>query len=323
MKILVTGGAGFIGSSLIDRLLALGHQVTALDCFNDFYPTAVKEANLRGAMSHPNFCLIRGDVGDQTVLASAFGEKTGGAGLPEVVVHLAARAGVRPSIADPLLYCRDNIDATAALLEGMRTFGVQRLVFASSSSVYGNRPETLFSEDLDVSTPISPYAATKSAGEQLIHVWSRLYGISSVALRFFTVYGPRQRPDLAIAKFCRLIREGKPIPVFGDGSTVRDYTYIDDILDGVIAAIYYDKTPYEIVNLGGGEPVSLARMIAVIEETLGQRAIIQRFAPQPGDVVKTAADIRKASRLFGYAPKTTFCSGIKKYVAWLDSGRKS
>lgn len=315
MKVLVTGAAGFIGSSLTDRLLAEGASVTGFDCFNDFYPLDRKEKNLAAALKNSRFQLVRADLNESGALDAVFDQNRF-----DTVVHLAARAGVRPSLADPSAYCRDNISATVALLDAMRRHNVRKLVFASSSSVYGNRSETLFSEDLDVTRPISPYAATKSACEQLCYTWHRLYKMSIVMLRFFTVYGPRQRPDLAIAKFCRKILNREPIPVYGDGKTMRDYTFIDDILDGVAAAISYDQTPFEIVNLGGGQPIRLAEMIEIIEETLGIKAQIDRQPMQPGDVEKTAADIRKAQKLFGYRPRTAFREGIQKYAEWLRAG---
>ena len=317
-RILITGAAGFIGSNLTDRLLAEGAEVTGIDNFNDFYDPAIKERNLADALAHRGFHLVKGDLNDTSLLERLFAERK----HPfDAVIHLAARAGVRPSILAPEVYCRDNISATVSLLEATRKSPTRRFIFASSSSVYGNRPEPLFSEDFDVTHPISPYAATKSACEQLCYTWHRLYGLSVTALRFFTVYGRRQRPDLAIAKFCRKILSGEPIPVYGDGRTVRDYTYIDDILNGLTAALDYDGSPFEFVNLGGGEPVSLARMISEIETALGKKAVIDRRPPQMGDVERTAADVTKAGRLFGYRPKTTFTEGIRAYARWLEENR--
>lgn len=313
-RVLITGAAGFIGSNLTDRLLADGAEVTGIDNFNDFYDPAIKERNLAGALTHRCFRLVRGDLNDASLLERLFAEQ---ARPFDVVIHLAARGGVRPSLLAPDVYCRDNILATVSLLEALRKSPTRRLVFASSSSVYGNRSESLFSEDLDVTHPISPYAATKSACEQLCYTWHRVYGLSVVALRFFTVYGRRQRPDLAIAKFCQKILRGESIPMYGDGKTVRDYTYIDDILNGVTSAVHYDATPFEIVNLGGGEPVSLSRMVSEIEDALGKKALIDHRPPQVGDVERTAADVRKAYRLFGYQPKTSFTEGIRAYVRWL------
>ena len=311
--ILVTGGAGFIGSHMADRLLGTGSRVVVFDNFNDFYPPAIKERNVAPNLDHPGYRLVRGDLTDRAALEALFAEEHF-----DAVVHLAALGGVRPSIADPARYVQTNLLGTTHLLEAMKCAEVKKLLFASSSSVYGNCREMVFSETLDVSQPISPYAATKSAGEQLCHVYSKLCGMSVVALRFFTVYGPRQRPDLAIAKFCRLIREGKPIPVYGDGTTERDYTYIDDIIDGLVAALEYHDTPFEIINLGGGEPVTLSRMIEVVEEALRRKAVIVRKPPQPGDVVKTAADIGKARELLGYFPRVTFREGVRNYVRYLE-----
>ncbi len=311
-RYLITGAAGFIGSNLTDRLLSIGADVTGVDNFNDFYSPQIKERNLRRALNHPQFQLIRGDLNDGALLANIFQKEK-----YDAVIHLAARGGVRPSLLQPELYCRDNIAATVSLLEEMRKSETKRLIFASSSSVYGNRTETLFSEDLDVTHPISPYAATKSACEQLCYTWFKIYGIHTVALRFFTVYGRRQRPDLAIAKFCEKILHSEPIPFYGDGSTIRDYTYIDDILDGILGAIQYSATPFEVVNLGGGEPVSLKRMVEEIEAALQKKGIIQFLPPQPGDVSRTSADIQKARRLFGYLPQTNFTQGIRAYADWL------
>lgn len=313
MNLLITGGAGFIGSSLVDRLLGRGDRVAVIDNFHDFYSPRIKKKNIAAHLKNPNFGLYHADILDASTWDAVFDEND-----IDAVIHLAARAGVRPSIQEPEQYIRVNVGGTAAALEAMKRHGVKKMVFASSSSVYGNRTETVFSETLDVTRPISPYAASKSAAEQLCYTWHRLYGLEIIAPRFFTVYGPRQRPDLAIAKFCRKILAGEPIPVYGDGRTIRDYTYIDDILDGVTAALAYDKTPFEIVNLGGGEPVALADMIEIIENALGKKAVIDRLPPQPGDVERTAADISKAERLLGYAPKTPFAEGIRRYVDWLS-----
>lgn len=224
--------------------------------------------------------------------------------------------GVRPSLEDPLEYIRSNIEGTVNILENMKNFGVKKLVFASSSSVYGNCKAEKFSEDLKVTEPISPYAATKSACEQIIYTYYKLYNIKSLCLRFFKVYGPKQRPDLAIRKFTELIEQGKPIPVYGDGTTKRDYTFIDDIICGIISAMEYDATPYEIINLGGGSPITLTQMIETIEKVLGKKAIIDRLPMQSGDVDKTVSDILKARKLLNYTPQTTFEEGIKKFVEW-------
>lgn len=311
MNILITGGAGFIGSSLADNLLNEGHNITVVDNFNDYYAYEIKAGNVEHNLNNPNYRLYKADLADKTALRKIFAENKF-----DAVVHLAGRAGVRPSIDRPEDYIESNILGTIHILELMKDYAVKKLVFASSSSVYGNCKEQIFSEDLKVTEPISQYAATKSAGEQFCYTYHKLYGMNVVCLRFFTVYGPRQRPDLAIHKFTDLISENKPIPVFGDGTTKRDYTFIDDIVSGIKAAISYDRTPYEIINLGGGEPVSLSRMIEVIENTLGKKAIIDRKPMQKGDVDKTVADIRKAEKLLGYNPQTRFVDGIAKFVDW-------
>lgn len=311
MKYLVTGGAGFIGSNLVDRLLNNGHDVVAVDNFNDYYDVNIKEKNVRSNLPNPHYVLYRVDIENKNEIAKIFTEHKF-----DAVIHLAARAGVRPSLEKPMNYVKTNIIGTVNILECMRECGVKKLVFASSSSVYGNCSATEFSEDLKVTEPISPYAATKSACEQLCYTWHHLYGINIVALRFFTVYGPRQRPDLAIHKFVQRIAAGKPIQMYGDGTTKRDYTYIDDIIDGICAAVDYDKTGFEIINLGGGEPITLIRMIRTIEHALGRNAIIEQKPMQPGDVDKTVCDWSKAHRLLKYSPKTTFDRGIQKFVNW-------
>ncbi|MBO4700233.1 MAG: SDR family NAD(P)-dependent oxidoreductase [Alphaproteobacteria bacterium] len=311
MKYLITGGAGFIGSNLADRLLAKGHNVVVVDNFNDYYDVNIKEKNVRPNLSNPNYVLYRADIENKDEIAKIFAEHKF-----DAVIHLAARAGVRPSLERSMDYVKTNIFGTVNILECMRQYGVKKMVFASSSSVYGNCSATEFSEDLKVTEPISPYAATKSACEQLLFTWHHLYGISVVALRFFTVYGPRQRPDLAIRKFAHKINAGEPIQMYGDGTTKRDYTYIDDIVDGICTAIDYNKTGYEIINLGGGEPITLSRMIETIEKTIGKKAIIHQQSMQPGDVDKTVCDWSKAHKLLGYTPKTTFTDGIKKFIDW-------
>ncbi len=311
MKYLVTGGAGFIGSNLVDRLLNNGHDVVVVDNFNDYYDVNIKEKNVRSNLPNPHYVLYRVDIENKNEIAKIFTEHKF-----DAVIHLAARAGVRPSLEKPMNYVKTNIIGTVNILECMRECGVKKLVFASSSSVYGNCSATEFSEDLKVTEPISPYAATKSACEQLCYTWHHLYGINIVALRFFTVYGPRQRPDLAIHKFVQRIAAGKPIQMYGDGTTKRDYTYIDDIIDGICAAVDYDKTGFEIINLGGGEPITLIRMIRTIEHALGRNAIIEQKPMQPGDVDKTVCDWSKAHRLLKYSPKTTFDRGIQKFVNW-------
>lgn len=311
MKILITGGAGFIGSSLADSLLNEGNDIVVVDNFNDYYAYEIKEANVKHNLDNPHYHLYKIDLTDKNALKNVFAENNF-----DTVVHLAGRAGVRPSIERPEDYIESNILATIHILELMKDFNVKKLVFASSSSVYGNCKAQIFSEDLKVTEPISQYAATKSACEQFCYTYHKLYNMNIVCLRFFTVYGPRQRPDLAIHKFTDLISKHQPIPVFGDGTTKRDYTYIDDIISGVKAAIAYNKTPYEIINLGGGEPVSLSQMIKTIETTLGEKAIIDRKPMQKGDVDKTVSDISKAQRLLGYNPQTRFSDGIAKFIKW-------
>ena len=313
-NILVTGGAGFIGSHLVERLLAEGRwRVTVVDDFNDFYAPALKRANVAPHRARPDFQLVEADIRDRDALARVF-QQTPFA----VVVHLAARAGVRPSLSEPLLYTETNITGTLYLLELARTHGVRQFVFGSSSSVYGINAKVPFAEDDPIRQPISPYAATKAAGELLCHTYAHLHGLRTVALRFFTVYGARQRPDLAIHKFAKLIRAGKPIPVFGDGTTRRDYTYIDDIIAGVRAAIDYDASMYEAINLGESRTVELRELIALLEQALGQKAVIDRQPLQPGDVPQTFADITKARRLLGYNPQTDIEEGIRRFVAWFE-----
>ncbi|HJQ68768.1 MAG TPA: SDR family NAD(P)-dependent oxidoreductase [Blastocatellia bacterium] len=310
-RILVTGGAGFIGSHLVDRLLATGHLVTVVDNFNDFYDAATKRANLSAHAGRAEFELVEADITEAEAIDQVFARSEFNA-----VVHLAARAGVRPSLERPLDYERTNVQGTYVLLEAARRHGVERFVFGSSSSVYGVNSAVPFTESDTIARPISPYAATKIAGEAACHVYSHLYGIRVVCLRFFTVYGARQRPDLAIHKFARLITEGRPIPVFGDGTTRRDYTYIDDIISGVTAAINYDQSLFEIINLGESETVELNRLIELLERALDRRAVIDRKPMQPGDVPVTYADITKARRLLGYDPKTKIEAGIEEFARW-------
>ncbi len=318
-SILVTGGAGFIGSHLVDRLLGEGDwQVTVVDDFNNFYDPAIKRENAwRGAQS-ANYRLVEADIRDVVALQQMFDHTNF-----DCIVHLAARAGVRPSLEEPVLYTETNINGTMNLLEQARAHGIKEFVFGSSSSVYGENAKVPFSEDDPVRRPISPYAATKGAGELLCHAYAHLYGIRSICLRFFTVYGPRQRPDLAIHKFARLISEGRPIPVFGDGTTRRDYTFIDDIIAGVREAIDYvgdaTQSPYEVINLGESRTVELRELIALLESELGMKAVIDRQSLQPGDVPQTFADITKARQILGYNPQTQIEEGIKKFVAWFRS----
>lgn len=311
-NILITGGAGFIGSHLVDRLLGEGDfAVTVVDDFNTFYSPDLKRANIAQHSQNPDFKLIEGDICCPETMGRVFAE-----GSFEAIVHLAAWAGVRPSLLNPRIYTRVNLGGTTNLLELAREHGVGQFVFGSSSSVYGANTKIPFAESDPICHPISPYAATKGAGELLCHTFSHLYGIRTVCLRFFTVYGARQRPDLAICKFSRLISEGKPIPVFGDGTTRRDYTYVDDIIQGVRAAIDYDKSGYEIFNLGESQTIELRELIGLLEQNLGKMAIIDRQPLQPGDVPLTFADITKSRELLGYDPRTKICEGIPKFAEW-------
>lgn len=320
---LVTGGAGFIGSHLVRNLLERGDAVVCLDDFNDFYDPRIKEENVAPFEKNPNFRLYRADIRDWNTLSEVF-ENHGKSLRDGGIVHLAARAGVRPSLTEPRLYLETNVTGTLNLAEMARAHDIKKFVFASSSSVYGDSPETVpFREDQDISKPISPYASTKAMGESLLHTYSHLHNLQVVALRFFTVYGPGQRPDLAIHKFTRLIDEGKPIPVFGDGTTRRDYTYVDDIMQGVLASIEYDKTPYEIFNLGESQTTTLSELIQCIESALGKKAVIDRKPMQPGDVSVTYADISKAKKLLGYHPTTKIPEGIPKFVDWYHSYYKT
>jgi UDP-glucuronate 4-epimerase len=315
MNVLLTGAAGFIASHLSERLLDSDSSVVGLDNFDDFYDPAIKERNLLRARDHESFTLVRGDIRDQRVLA----------GLPDgidTVVHIAARAGVRPSIAQPVLYYDVNVTGTLNLMEFARERGISRFVFASSSSVYGNNEKVPFAEDDPVDNPISPYAATKKAGELLTHAYAHLYGITCICLRFFTVYGPRQRPDLAIHKFARLMAAGEELPMFGDGTSQRDYTYIEDILQGVEGALEWVRKNdgHEVVNLGESRTVGLREMIQVVAEEMGIEPRIRLSPEQPGDVVRTFADISKARGLLGYDPKWEFRDGIRAFVKWLREG---
>lgn len=314
-NVLVTGGAGFIGSHLVDQLLSEGEwQVTAVDDFNDFYSPEIKHRNISEHIGSPNYRIVDADIRDWRTMEALFTQYHF-----DIVVHLAARAGVRPSLSDPRLYAETNVNGTLNLLELARTHRVGHFVFGSSSSVYGINAKVPFAEDDRIHQPISPYAATKAAGELLCHTYSHLYEMRIVCLRFFTVYGPRQRPDLAIHKFARLISEGKPIQVFGDGTTRRDYTYIDDIIQGVRAAINYGATPFEIFNLGESQTVELRELISLLETGLELKAVIDQQPLQPGDVPITYADITKSQAMLGYAPQTKIADGIPKFVEWFRS----
>jgi len=311
-NILVTGGAGFIGSHLVERLLAEKiWRVSVVDDFNDFYAPALKRANAAAHLTDVNYQLFEANICDADILRRIFAENDF-----ETIVHLAARAGIRPSLKQPKLYAETNINGTLNLLDLAREFNVKQFVFGSSSSVYGDNEKVPFNEDDRISRPISPYAATKAAGELICHTYSHLYDIRTVCLRFFTVYGARQRPDLAIRKFSQLITDGKPIQVFGDGATRRDYTYIDDIIQGVRAAIDYDQSMHEVFNLGESDTVELKHLIELLEKNLGKKAIIERQPMQPGDVPQTFADISKARELLNYNPQTKIETGIKKFTDW-------
>jgi len=311
-NLLITGGAGFIGSHLVDRLLATEvERITVVDDFNDFYNPSIKRDNIREHLEDQRYSINEIDIRNRSALEQIFKSNNF-----DCVVHLAARAGVRPSLSEPQLYTETNINGTVNLLELARHHNIKQFVFGSSSSVYGINAKVPFSEDDPIRQPISPYAATKGAGELLCHTYSHLYGMRCVCLRFFTVYGPRQRPDLAIHKFAKLITQGKPIPVFGDGKTRRDYTYVDDIINGVTAAIDYDQSNYEVINLGESRTVELNELISLLEKELDTHAIIDRQAPQPGDVPQTFADISKARTLLGYQPKTQIEEGLHRFVEW-------
>ncbi len=328
--VLVTGAAGFIGSHVVEALLTRGHRVVGLDNFDDFYPRKVKEHNLAGVLAAPAFQLVEGDVRDAALLAGLLRAET-------VVVHLAARAGVRPSILHPELYASVNVLGTTTVLEAARLAGVRRLVFASSSSVYGDSAPVPFREDWPAVEPISPYAATKRAGELLCATYAQLYPLRIAALRFFTVYGPRLRPDLAIHAFTRRMAEGAPIPFYGDGSAERDYTWIDDIVGGVLGAVEWtaagsgDRGALEIMNLGESRTTRLDRLVELIAaalaaEGLPSRVRLERRPAQPGDVRRTCADVAKAARLLGYAPVTRVEEGIPRFVRWFKGehhGRSS
>lgn len=311
---LITGGAGFIGSHLADKLLKEGNKIIVVDNFCDFYNPKIKEDNVKHNLNNANYTLKRIDIRNREELAKAFDEAN-----IDVVIHLAAMAGVRPSIDNPIYYQEVNCVGTQNILEEMKAHNVKKLVMASSSSVYGNCKEVPFKEDMVVDFAISPYAATKKANEVMTHVYHKLFNFNVIMLRFFTVYGPKQRPDLAINKFTRLMLEDKEIPMFGDGSTSRDYTYVEDIVSGIEKSIEYvnnNNNVYEILNLGNSSPVSLKEMINTIAEVLNKTPKIQELPMQPGDVERTFADISKAKKLIGYEPKTSFKQGIENFVKW-------
>ena len=309
MQILVTGGAGFIGSHLVEKCMASGHEVAVVDDFNDFYDPAIKRGNLKALRKALRVHEV--DIRDAEAIRRIVAD-----GGFDTIVHLAARAGVRPSIREPKLYLETNITGTFNLLEAARDAGISRFICASSSSVYGVLKTAPFREDMCLNQTISPYASTKLAAEQLCSNFSHLYGMRTINLRFFTVYGPRQRPDLAIHAFTRSISAGAPISQFGDGSTRRDYTYVDDIIEGVMACLTYEGALCDVFNLGESETTTLSELIAAIEAALGKEATINRLPEQPGDVPLTFADITKARALLGYNPQTKIGDGIPKFVEW-------
>jgi len=308
--IFLTGGAGFIGSHVARRLIGRGDCVTVLDDFNDFYDPSLKRANAAALAALPGFALVEGDIRDAALVDRLFADHRF-----DAVIHLAARAGVRPSLKEPILYEDVNCIGTLRLLEAARHHGPANFVFASSSSVYGINEKVPFAETDPVEQPISPYATTKRTGELLCFNYSHLYGLRTSCLRFFTVYGPSQRPEMAIAKFTDLIARGKTLPLYGDGQSRRDYTFIDDIVDGVVAAL--DLAPeFEIFNLGGSQTTALIDLVTWIGEELGEEPRIEWLPDQPGDVPITFADVTKAGRMLGYAPKVPIREGLKRYVAW-------
>ncbi len=310
MKVLITGAAGFIGSHLSERLLDDEWLVVGVDNFDDFYDPQIKRRNIDGCLKNKNFQLVEADIRDSAAM-----DRTIGDGI-EIIVHLAARAGVRPSITQPLLYADVNVNGTIVLLEAAKKHKTDKFIFGSSSSVYGNNEKVPFSEDDNVDFPISPYAATKKAGELICHTYHHLYRISITCLRLFTVYGPRQRPDLAIHKFAKLIEQDKPIPVYGDGTMMRDFTYIDDIINGMVAAMQ-KCDGFNIYNLGESRPIAVNDLVTEIEKAIGKKAVKEYLPPRPGDVERTYADVTKAVNKLGYNPSTTIQTGLAKFVTWL------
>jgi len=309
MRILVTGGAGFIGSHLVEKLLAAGHDIAVLDDFNDFYDPQIKHDNVSAVSK--DIAIHHVDLRDSATVRNVFRREKF-----EAIAHLAARAGVRPSIQHPQLYYNTNVTGTLHLLDAARVTGLERFIFASSSSVYGISKTVPFSEDQHLTQTLSPYAATKIAAEFLCSTYSHLYQMRVVALRYFTVYGPRQRPDLAIHQFTRRIYAGQPIDQFGNGTTRRDYTYIDDITQGTMAALKYDGPLFDIFNLGESDTIELKDLIAAIENALGKKAKINRLPEQPGDMPLTCADISKARKLLGYNPATRLSDGLPQFIDW-------
>lgn len=312
MRVLVTGGAGFIGSHLCEKLLARGDEVVCVDNLNDYYSPARKRKNIESFAQESGFSFYKVDITDAEALDNVFKKER-----LDKVVHLAARAGVRPSIEQPILYERVNVGGTLNVLECARIYGVRHFIFGSTSSVYGNNKKVPFSEEDNVDHPISPYAATKKAGELLCSTYSHLYGMNITCLRFFTVYGPKGRPDMAPYLFTDWIYRGKEIKRFGDGATQRDYTYVDDVVVGILAALG-KEFPYEIINLGNAHTVGLNEFICVVEDILGRKAKIREMPAQPGDMPRTYADIRKAQRLLGYKPSTSITVGMQQFVSWYE-----
>lgn len=310
MQFLVTGGAGFIGSHVVDRLLAQGHAVAVIDDFNAYYNPAFKRANLAGAMKNSRLKVIEGDVSNKAQLDAAFVEARA-----DMVIHLAARAGVRASVSDPFLYQRVNVEGTLNVLECARIHKVPKITFGSTSSVYGLNAKIPFSESDALLHTVSPYAATKLAGEALARSYSHLHGLKITVLRFFSVYGPRGRPDMAIYGFTEKMLAGQKIGMFGDGSSERDYTYVDDIVQGVLATVEKDFA-FEIFNLGESQTISLMNLVSLLERSLNRKALTEHLPEQPGDVPRTYADISKSRKLLGYDPQTKIEAGIPKFVEW-------
>lgn len=315
MNILVTGAAGFIGSHVCEHFINSGHNITGIDNFDTFYPINFKKLNLAQLKQNKQFQFYNADIRNDKTLNKIFSSSK-----TDIVIHLAAKAGVRPSIDSIAEYYDVNVNGTVSILESMRQQGVKKMIFASSSSIYGNNPKVPFSETDRVDNPISPYASTKKSGELLCHVYNHLYNFDITCLRFFTVYGPRQRPDLAIHKFTRLIDEGKPIPFYGDGSSSRDYTYIDDIINGISCALSHLKG-YNIYNLGESKVINLKELVKIIENIFGKKAILNQLPLQPGDVIKTYADIAKAKSEIGFNPNYDFETGINEFVKWYKKNK--
>ncbi len=309
-NILLTGGAGFIGSHLSEKLLSLGHSVIVIDNFDDFYPELVKRNNIRGLLGHKNYHLIEADIRDKNIYSKLSSQPV------DIIIHLAAKAGVRPSIEQPELYEDVNMNGMLNLLEFARKNSIRQFVFTSSSSVYGINPNVPWKEDLNLYQAISPYAVTKLSGEHIGHVYSHLYGIRFIALRLFTVFGPRQRPDLAIHKFAKNILNDEVITLYGDGSTSRDYTFVGDIVDGYVAALSYTQSQYEVFNLGNNQTVTLLELVQSLEKVFGKTAKKKFMEEQPGDVPRTFADISKAIKLLGYSPRTNLEQGLLAFKKW-------